>query len=368
MDFPNCRKNFPKKPLLGGRDYDCDKTCTLAPNLSLLSKSLLNTFLLFSFSISLGFYASSQDYFAYNHTWNRIDEDLSAQDYMSCCSRLDSLYEHYSFIYAQHCFKALQICAVNKDSLRASLWLKKAFLQGVNPWMIRANGLTNKLLEYGNCEKIMTDYPHLHAQYLQGINHTIRSEIDSLIEIDQACTEKVNNGFFLFRYTVYAWQWLNNNKRQFARIQEITNSYSFPSERLIGLPKTIQDSSINYKNFVFYGPNLGETHAYIMLIHYFSNPRPDNSQNLLSNVKNGFLPAYQFGALNDFRAKWGKGKHGVFNYYNVWHTDENPAHLQEINARRIAIGLNHYERQQQHLSINRERRKQKTANQEVVLE
>ena len=43
-----------------------------------------------------------------------------------------------------------------------------------------------------------------------------------------------------------------------------------------------------------------------MLIHYFSSPRNDINEALRESVKQGFLPAYQFAAINDFNALYGK--------------------------------------------------------------
>ena len=125
-------------------------------------------------------------------------------------------------------------------------------------------------------------------------------------------------------------------------------------------------SSIKY--FKFYGPILRETNAYIMLIHYYSNPRADINSKLLENVKLGNLPPYQYGALNDFMARWGKKKYGDYKYYNVWHKDPDNLNGDEIKIRRNSIGLNSYEQQNRNMLIWRERRKNDIANSEIILQ
>ena len=80
------------------------------------------------------------------------------------------------------------------------------------------------------------------------------------------------------------------------------------------------------------------------------------------------MPPYQYGTLNDFMAKWGKGKHGEFQYYNVWHQDPDHSNDLEIENRRKSIGLNSYEQQNRNMLIFRERRKNHTANSEIILE
>jgi hypothetical protein len=310
----------------------------------------------------------AQDYVAYHRVINRIDQDIVNNDYNTAIARFDSLYESVDFVFASHCFKALQLSCASKDSIHACKWLEKSFLQGVPLWMIRSNDLTKLVLNYASADPIIKHYDSLQHIYNISVNAGLRNRIDSLFEIDQQFTRKVNDGFFLFRYTIHGLRWLKNNKRQFELLSEIIDHYGFPGEKLIGLPKSINDSVYCADHYRHYGPFLKETHAYIMLIHYYSNPREDINQKLGSNIHAGHLLPYQYGALNDFMAKWGKKKYKGSTYYNVWHIDPNTAHAEEIDQRRIAIGLNDYEQQKRNNMIWDERMKSKKINAEILLE
>ena len=81
----------------------------------------------------------AQDYIQYHKTFNKIDEDILSENYTRAIERLDSIYENYNFIFAQHCMKALQICCITNDSTRASRWLEKCFKQGIPLWTVRTN-------------------------------------------------------------------------------------------------------------------------------------------------------------------------------------------------------------------------------------
>jgi len=320
------------------------------------------------FSLFFSFQIYGQNYIEYQRIINRVDEDVLIEKYSLAIDRLDSIYEKYDFIYARDCFKALQICCKSEDSINAKKWLEKSLVQGVPIWMLKENGLTKNVFHYPSIQNSILHYDSLRNIYTKSINQNLRNTIDSLFIIDQQYTRKVNDGFILFRYTYHYFRWLNNNKKQFKIINELIDEYGFPGEKIIGLSKNIEDSSQVVKNFRFYGPILRETKAYIMLIHYYSNPRPDINEELIRNVKLGNLPPYQFGALNDFMARWGKKKYGDYQYYNVWHTDSDNANETNIERRRKAIGLNSYKQQYRNMSIWRERRKEKTANYEVILE
>lgn len=310
----------------------------------------------------------AEDYYEYQRIIYRIDGDILTNNYPVAIQRLDSLYNNYDFIYAKHCFKALQICSLSADSVNALKWLKKSMEQGVPLWMFQNNELTKLVFNFSETQQIVASYDSLRMIYQRTIREDIRNTIDSLYELDQKYTRRVNDGFILLRYTGYYMRWLKNNKRQFEIIKAITETYGFPGEKLIGLPSYVADSLQMSKRFNTQGPLLGETNAYIMLIHYYSNPRLDMNKELIQSVKSGYLPAYQFGALNDFMAKWGKGKYGNYQYYNVWHTDPNPANASEIEKRRRAIGLNSFDEQKQVDEIYDERVITKTVNKEIILE
>lgn len=310
----------------------------------------------------------AQDYRFYWQTITRIDMDIENNQSSMALMRFDSIYHQYSFMFAKHCIKALQLCCKINDTLRAEKFLAKCFKQGVPLWILHSNGLTQKCFHYKNCTTTLKNYDSFYNIYEAGINKKLAVKMDSLFAIDQYYTDRVNNGFWLFRYTVYGLQWLKNNKRQFAFIKSLTDSMGFPGEQLAGLPAYYLDSSIAAKNLLFYGPDVEDYRAYIMLIHYYSRPKKDINTLLFQNVITGFISAYHYGALNDFLARWGKQKYGKYEYYNVWHQDPDSTHLDSINYRRSMLGLNSFEQQEAYILKNRQKRKEGNIGLEIIKE
>lgn len=315
-----------------------------------------------------GSLAHGKDYIDYQRTFNRVDEDLLEEDYRTALLRLDSVYDSYTFIYAQHCFKAVQVCCKSGDSIRAAKWVEKGFIQGIPLWMIRNNELSRTVLEYENVSQVVNMFDSLHHVYIESIDTNLRKTIDSLIYTDQKFTGKVNDGFLPLRLTYHNIRWLKNNKRQFERLHQIIVEFGYPGEQLIGLPSIIDDSAYMIKDFLYYGPRLIERSAFTMLVHCYSNPRPDINDLLLLNVKLGNMPPREYGAINDFLAKWGRHKYGDYPYYNVWHTDLSESNAASIDQRRYLIGLNSYAQQRRNAEIWYKRRVNGSAGLEVVLE
>jgi len=310
----------------------------------------------------------AQDYTEYQRIFNRIDEDILSGHTSLSIPRLDSVYSNYPFIYARHCIKALQICGSVNDSINANKWLAKAFMQGVPVTVLLTNKLTEKTLHYSTTAKTLHAFDSLHALYLTSYNHTIAHTIDSLLAIDQQKTRKVNSGFILLRYTLYWPQWMHNNKKEYNIINAIINSNGFPAERLIGLPPVYADTTWTIKSFTRFGPNIFDRRVQTMLMHYYSNPRKDINAVLFRNVVSGYLTPKQYGILIDYMAEYGRGKYGTYTRSREWFKGKQDNTIAQTEAFRYKIGLNTLAQKHRNDSLFNQRVKDKTADQEIILE
>lgn len=324
------------------------------------------SFLIFCFLISLQ--TIGQDYILYHQIFNRIDEDILQNDFTLALTRLDSIYTNYDFIYATHCIKALQICSHVEDSIQADKWLEKSFKQGVPFWIIRTNELTRKSLLYSTTKNTVQNHDSLYAIYQMSINQSIANKIDSLFIIDQKCTRKVNDGFILFRNTIYGLKWVINNKKQFKIINNIIDEYGFPGEKLIGVSYNWEDSIKNVEHIAFWGPaNLGEGKAYTMLVHYFSTRHKENEleEKLRQNLINGYIPPRQFSNICNLMFR---NKKNADKRYYVVSPDVSSDTIDILNNRRHSIGLNSIEQEKRNEEIVKENRKNRKANSVIFME
>lgn len=313
--------------------------------------------------------AQTPDYIDYQRAVNRADARIRSNDLDGAAAILDSLGRSYDFVYAQHCFKALQVACVRNDHERADYWLARCLRQGVPLWMLRYNELTKKALAYPNTQHTLAHSDSLHAVYEASINLPLSRAIDSLMAMDMKHTRRVNDGFILFRHTLYGLQWIHNNTRVFRRLSRIIEQYGFPGERVIGLGAAIQDSAELVRFMRNEGPSLtlAQRMPLFMMLHYTSTRRPDITPMLLPSVANGNLPANQFARINEYLViNSGKGRGG---YKDYWEFDRrHTGNTDTINRLRDAIGLNTVEEQRLNDSLRFEWRKTKTMNSQIALE
>lgn len=310
-----------------------------------------------------------QDYIQYQKTFNRIDDDLTGQNYPLALDRLDSIEAGYKFVYGKHCVKALQICVLAKDTAKAGRWLAKCFTQGIPLWMIRSNALTRPSLAFPNTRNTIKLYDSLRQLYKNALDTNLLNRIDSLLAIDQKFTRKVNDGFVLFRITIHWLQWRKNNKKQYEILVNMIREKGYPGEQLIGL-EGLQDSASFYKHYTFWGPSeIREAKVQIMLQHCYSTGNKANKvfrNVLLKEVYYGHLPAYQFAIIHDFMIKG--SDIGQNTPYHAHNHNLNSDQLFKIDQNRLSIGLTALEQERKNTEISRERRKNRTVDSTVVRE
>jgi hypothetical protein len=92
------------------------------------------------------------------------------------------------------------------------------------------------------------------------------------------------------------------------------------------------------------GDSYGNNRAKLILLHYYSNPKTCNYNELLkTEVFKGNLPAEHFAEIMDFQAKIGNTNNCKVGYYNEWHVCKDSLINSEINRRRNEIGLRPFE-------------------------
>lgn len=282
---------------------------------------------------------NAQNYIDYHRINNRVDECIVRRDYKTAAIKLDSLYDGYSFMYARHCFKALQIACVLNDTADVYKWLTKCFLQGVPLWRVRANAITVKAQNYPCSSAIINSYDSLYKIYLSRINLPLAHTIDKMFDYDQKLTDKVNNGFFLWKLYDYS-RWRHNNRKQYRIVQSFIKQYGYPGEKLIGLPESDSDSLANYKFFVRRGHTpILRAELQFMMQHCYSNPRKDIRKDLLREVELGNLEACQYAVFADYMYEYGRQKYGHYDRHYQWFRDHAKEDTAVINARRDSLGL-----------------------------
>lgn len=330
------------------------------------NKKFLVVLLLFRFC---PYFTYSQGYIEYHRIINRINIDVIENSLDNASARFDSIIERFDFIYAKHTFQALQIECTRNDSIRITKWLQKCYLQGITKWRIQNNEYIRLSAGFKHVIESVVNSDSLNNIYLNSRNDSLNKVIDSLFEIDQSITRKLNNGFFLFR-PFYALAWRKNNFLQYNVIIELTKSYGYPGDRLLSSLWGKEDSS-EYKKLSFYGPFPGHNKTFFMMLHSCSHRKLNLNDSILwVNLEKGNISPLDLACILDFRAIWGKNDgRGV---YMAWYTeikDESEKNSEKnIDFRRNEIGLRSLKDQNRILDVYYEKRRRNELNNMIILD
>lgn len=291
--------------------------------------------LLFAVKWSLAAMPSRQDYILYNQKITDVSILVFRGDERLALQKFDSLFNAFDYVFAKDAYMGMQLAAkLGKDTL-GFRYLSYCMAHGVPLSLIRRDSLIKRLsvMDPARWKNTLENYVHLRELYIKRISTPCKRTIDSLYELDQALTRKLNASVVLRPYYWLAWN--RRNKKDVDAVLSMIDQCGYPGEQTSGL-STLDNTDTTRMH---YGVNcfLGFHKTEFILIHYFSKKRNSLDEALLPEVLAGRMTVYEYAVIHDFMARWGKRKYRSF-YYNEWH--QCPEGLEsQVDSNRAALGL-----------------------------
>lgn len=289
----------------------------------------------FFFLILNSTFAAPASYLAYTQQITNVSLLVFEGKEQEALQKFDSLFDAYPYIFASHTYLGLQLAGKLKNEPLGYKYLRRAFLTGVPAYLVRRDSLISglKTLNPRQWNRTMAQYDSLHQIYLNTLHTPLKHSVDSLYEIDQALTDRLNQSVIL--RPVYWIRWNRQNKRHVAFLANLIRHSGYPGEKQTGITTLDFTDSLHCR----YGVNcfISNHKTLFMFIHYFSRKRNDLNALLLPEVASGNMSAYEYAVINDFLAEWSKGAYRHY-YHNEWHQGA-PEDQAQINENRKRLGL-----------------------------
>ena len=290
----------------------------------------------------------SQNYIEYNKLITKAENYILDSNYNEALANYKEAFEQFDFVFAKHCYTALQIVSLSKDSSETIFFLRKSIKQGLELDLLNNAPFISNISQnswWNNFVK--KEYDSLHTIYLSKINIRLRDQLIKLATIDQLYTKKLNKYRFRIIPQIIAY---HNWKKEIGKLVEIEllpmiEKYGFPGEKLVGINTNIWEDTIS-KDFLISQTKKGlggpeSVHAHLILIHYISGRQNKLDFKLLENLKNGNIYAIQFASIQDFSIKY--NSEVKMGYFNQWHRNPDITAINQVNLNRISIGLEDFE-------------------------
>ncbi|TYB76166.1 TraB/GumN family protein [Bizionia myxarmorum] len=239
-------------------------------------------------------------------------------------------FENFHFVFARDCYNAIEIAAFAKDSLKLDYFIRRGIQQGLK-WN-QINRIENiSRFQYADfLKEIEKEKDRLENSYKESINWEVRNMITEMFQQDQEIRERYYEAI-LFKRNKIGRDWETLNKKQVEKLIEITATYGFPGEKLIGIDTNQMHDKIA-------NANMSAGMPIVLFIHHYSQPNQSYSALLLEQIKTGNLYNEHFATISDFEAAFGKNKFENFGYFAFKHKPK-VINVMEINKRRTEIAL-----------------------------
>lgn len=290
----------------------------------------------------------------YHNLINEAENCVLNEEYSNAVVYYKKAFEINFKPYAKNCFTAAQVSATCNSLDDFIFFTRKAFKSGITYLDITKDSIIIDFMIQNHLEKKLNNYFIEDIKiYTKNINHKLKSEVEELSALDN-------------KWKIYYNDSLSNididNKEKYSKIYDsivaeiiekklmpLIEKHGYPSEQTIGIEKV---GSITNNNYTF-----SNNKVLFILLHYYSSPRDCRYNELLKNeLKNGNLNPRQYASIIDFQNKYGTNICNEY-YYAEWHKPEN-IDINEINSRRIKIGLESYDQQMKKTNRGKEMCKQ----------
>ncbi|WP_417444773.1 hypothetical protein [Joostella sp.] len=261
-------------------------------------------------------------------------------------SALDKYNEAFSIVdkpLAKHCFTAIQVSAKVDDEEAFKRFSIKGFERGL---LIKYYKQDTVISRYSREKKLNTtieqSFEEANKLYNASINKFLADTLIALQDWDQkwkkyyvdslSRVDIENSKFYHQKYDSIVGTIVEDY------LIPVIKEYGYPGERLVGA------EAVGYGENDSYRRSYVNNSAKIILLHYYADPRTCVYNELfLSEVKKGNLLPEHYASIIDFQAKYGNGEHCKVDYYNEWFYDPDTTNINQINNKRMEIGLSPFQ-------------------------
>lgn len=272
-----------------------------------------------------------QNYLGYYKQINEAKSLSIDSNYLQAALLYKKTFEEYDFEFARDCINAIEISATLDHNTLTFYFLQCALKRGIPASYFDGKPELKNFRSTQYYSSILDSSSIFKKEFDSNINAKIRDEINEMFEDDQQIREHYYKWWNFPLRPVIREKWEKLNQKQVLRIMEITKSYGFPGEQLIGIDFPKYHEKIDSMQFSAGIP-------IILFIHHYSQPNFSFDSVLLEQVFKGSLYNEHFATICDFEAEFGKNKSNCLGYYGLRHKPKNYVQ-DEFEDKRKGIGL-----------------------------
>ena len=263
-----------------------------------------------------------------------------ANKFKEAIDSLDSLFNHFEFVFLRDCKLATELSAFEQDSKSGFRFLRLGILHGWTLKGIKKNRKLSFLYRDPQWNNVESEYDSLHKRYLAKLNTPLRHQVHEMYKKDQ---KKVLGALFRIgekNQIKYAEKkFAPHSEKQLAQLNKILIEQGYPGEKLIG-NKWWFSVILSHHNSI--------STAYTLKDTIYLNLRPK----LMKAIEKGELHPYEFAIIEDWRTA-ALYQHKLTSYGFLGVIPDNST-LEKVNQNRDKMGLRSTELRNALIEIEKE--------------
>lgn len=276
------------------------------------------------FFIGFNFFVND-DYITYNRTINQAESYIVKNNFEDALGKYEEALNYVNYGYAKDYYNAAFIASYVKDTLTTIRYLDSCIVRGVPQKWIKKSSKFDWLKSTDNWNEFIKRIPDLKNKYEARVNSTYSKKLYQIFDKDQKSRSWFNAKFKKKKMREV-------DEEGFKQLNDLINTYGFPSERKIGN----EDWALNNMTIR------------ILFMHYVqSTMDPSFFEGLKNEVLKGNLHPNNYAHIIDrIKIKDGYGTVIIWGTPigdNLSNMPENyqltPTEIKTINKRRYSIGL-----------------------------
>lgn len=200
-----------------------------------MTKYLFIFSFLFLFSFSNEKNIEEKDYEIYHQQVIKAEQLMVIGDFSEALIIHDQLVQAYEFVFLKEYRVAAQLALHDKDLEKALVYVRKGMLAGWELKSIKNNEYLLPLLDSREFKSLENEYSVLHETYEAKLNKDISERVKKMFAKDQKMALKslLKIGPKA-KERYYENKFAPHSEAQLAEFQEISKSFGYPGEKLIG--------------------------------------------------------------------------------------------------------------------------------------
>ena len=263
-----------------------------------------------------------QSFIKYHEQVNKAETLLGEEKFKEALAEYEKIIDSYDFVFLREYKIVSQLALHLGEEETAFHYIQKGISSGWEFKELKRNEFLKPLHRLSQWKSLARDYEKLHKEYLDGLNHSIKDEVEVMFKRDQAMALGALLRFGDKAQVKYAEKkFAPHSEVQMEKLIQLLETHGYPGEQLIG-------NNFWASTIISHHNSISQEYGNRDTLYRYLRPK------LILAIDKGQISPYELGLMDDWKIATGSSEPG-YGFLNP----TKQSTLSETNMLRSAVGL-----------------------------